>query len=76
MKNVVGKTFRTVGLDGKKCRWVVEQNLELQFMGQFYMAFLRFFSGLYCLTESCLFRFGLKDLFPLHALDIKVVFDR
>ena len=49
---------------------------SLQFMGQFYMAFLRFFSGLYGLTESCLFRFGLKDLLPLHALDIKVVFDR
>jgi len=25
------------------------------------------------LTKSCLFRFGLKDLFPLHTLDMKVV---
>ena len=28
-----------------------------------------------CLTESCLFRCDLKDLFPLHKLNFKVVFD-
>ena len=29
-----------------------------------------------CLTESCLFGYDLKDLNPLHKLNMKVVFDR
>ena len=49
----------------------MEQNIFIAIYG-----FLAFFSGLYGLTESWFFRFGLKDLFPLHTLDIKVDFNR
>ena len=63
MRKVLGKTFRVVGLDGKMERSAI-------------YGFLAFFSGLYGLTESWFFRFGLKDLFPLHTLDIKVDFNR
>ena len=45
MRKVLGKAFRVVGLDGKKCRWEMEQNFFIAIYG-----FLAFFSGLYGLV--------------------------
>ena len=71
MRKVLEKRFRVVGLDGKKSRWEMERNFFIAIY-----RFLAFFSGLYGLTESWFFRFGLKDLFPLHTSEIKVDFNR
>ena len=67
------KAFRILALDGRKCRWEVEQD----FMGIFVSTFHVFlpFSPVFS-TESCSFRHGLKDLFPIHKSDDKVFLDR
>ena len=58
-----------VGLDETKCRWVEEQDFQLNFR-------LRIFPFYAALTESCLFEYALKVFFLLYKLGIKVVYDR
>ena len=63
------KAFRILAFDGRKCRWVVEQD----FMGifVFFLPFYPVFS-----TESCSLCYGLKDLFLIHKSDDKVFLHR
>ena len=72
MGNVFRKAFRILGLAERKGRWVVEQH----FHGNFRVNVTRFlpFSPV-SLTELCSFWCGLEDLFTLHTLVDKVVFD-
>ena len=44
---------------------------SLEFSSQSYTVFLHL--SLVCLTESCSFGYGLKDLISLHTVVIKVV---
>ena len=69
-----GKAFRIVGLDERegRLRWVVKKD----FHGNFWVNVTWFlpFSPV-SLTESCSFWYGLNDLFTLHKLADKVVWD-
>ena len=70
---VLGKTFRILGLNERKSRWVVEQDFLANFRGN--VAWLFAFNLLLSLTELCSFWYGLKDLFLLHKLADKVILD-
>ena len=59
-----GIAFRIIGLDGRKCRRVVEQDFHRNFGSTFHGFFLPFSPA--SLTKSCSFWYGLKDLFTLH----------
>ena len=67
-RKVFGKVFRILGLDKKKGRWVVEQDYQGNFGGNF--------TWLFVWIESYSFWYGLKGLFTLHKLADKVVLDR
>ena len=70
---VFRKAFRILGLGERKGRWAMQQD----FHGDFQVNVMVFclFSPV-SLTELCSFWYGLKDLFTLHKLADKVVFDR
>ena len=71
--NVLGKTFRILGLNERKGRWVVEQDFHGNFRGNVTWFFA--FNLLVSLTELCSFWYGLKDLFLLHKLADKFILD-
>ena len=56
--------FTIIGLDGRKCRQVVEQDFHRNFRVNFSCFFCLFSPA--SLTKSCSFWYGLKDLFTLH----------
>ena len=56
--------FKIIGLDGRKCRQVVEQDFHRNFRVNFSCFFCLFSPA--SLTKSCSFWYGLKDLFTLH----------
>ena len=61
---VLGKAFWIVGLDGRKCRWVVEEDLHRNFRVNL-TSFLPFSQRPAFLIDSCsLFWPSLKDLSP------------
>ena len=68
-----GKTFRMEELDRGKWGRVVNK-IFIGSSCQLYISFLAFF--LASLTESCLFWYGLKGLFPLQKLADKIILDR
>ena len=63
MQKVIGKTFRILGLDGWKGRWVLEQDVHWNCWVK--VAWFLPFSAT-PLTESYSFWYGLKNLFTLH----------
>ena len=69
---VFRKAFRILGLGERKGRWVVEQDFHGNF--QVHVTWFLPFS-LVSLTELCSFWYGLKDLFTLHTLADKVIFE-
>ena len=72
--NVLGKTFRILGLNERKSsKWVVEQDFLGNFRGNVIWFFA--FNLLVSLTELCSFWYGLKDRFLLHKLADKVILD-
>ena len=73
MEKAFGKTFRITRFDRRKCGKVVKKDLHKNFGVKFICVF--FALCLAFLTELCYFWYGLKDLFPLHKLDDKVVLD-
>ena len=69
---VFRKAVRILGFDERKGRWVVEQD----FHGNFPVNVTCYFPlSPVSMTELCSFWYGLKDLFTLHKLADKVVFD-
>ena len=66
------KAFRILQLGERKCREVVKQDFTEIFISMLH-GFLPF--SLVSLTELGSFWNGLKDLFTLHKLADKVVFD-
>ena len=72
VRNVLGNARRILGLEERKGRWVVEQDFT-----EIFRSMLHVFSPFspVSLTESCLFWYGLKDLFTLHKLADNVSLD-
>ena len=65
---VLGKAFWIVGLDGRKCRWVVEEDLHRNFRVNL-TSFLPFSQRPAFLIDSCsLFWPSLKNLSPPPSL--------
>ena len=64
------KSSRIVNFFGRKYEWVVGQEFHWNFLVKV-PGFLLL--PVVCLTESCSFGYGLKDLISLHKLVVKVV---
>ena len=73
MREVFGNALRILGLEERNGRWVVEEDFKEIFRSMLH-GFLPF--SPVSLTESCLFWYGLKDLFTLYKLADKDFLDR
>ena len=69
VRKVFENALRILGLEERKGRWVLEQDFKEIFRSMLH-GFSPFSSV--SLIESCLFWYGLKDLFTLHKLADKV----
>ena len=72
VRKVFGNALRILGLEERKGRWVMEQDFT-----EIFRSMLHGFSPFspLSLTKSCLFWYGLKDLFTLHKLADNVSLD-